>query len=124
MYAEGIVDDSSGLSLYFTTSARPDEVLCVYFYAYYAYQSVDESYRSGLLGSLHGLRGTVFLASNSSWATWLGEESGGLLPLLPLQHYVIVSIDACIDIATRHEPTVTWTPRASFVRKLALRPNS
>lgn len=121
MYAEGLVDDSKGLSIFLSHPDRPDRILCIYFYAFYAYQSTNETYRHGLVESLEGISGTVFLSGNSGWVRYLVEESGGLLHELPLRHYIVVTIDDCIDIATKHEPVLTWLPRADFVRRLELR---
>jgi len=86
-----------------------DPVLRLLFEHVVAYRCADEGVRLRTISRLQGqLPCPLMLVENSTFVTWLRDESAGVLADQPLVHYAILSINDCIDVISGMPPRVDW----------------
>ena len=76
------------------------------FDPYVAFRNMNESYRARTFAEKGGFKTSFFIVENSSWVTWLHEESLGYYADDELIHYAIITGADCFDVISEFPPEV------------------
>ena len=106
--------DVPSLLLTLRGEGTPEPLLQMSFSEVVGYRNVNESYRMktwNRMARLGTRPSSLFMVNNSTWLTWLIEESAGILEYREgLRHFAIYTPDDCIDVACYRDPEVRWIP--------------
>ncbi|WP_194435574.1 hypothetical protein [Vibrio fluminensis] len=97
------------LSEYFLPNDAQSSVprkLRIKFDAFIAYRNIDESYRLRLLEQNQNREVSLFIVESSYWLDWLQKESHGYYEDRKVVHYLIMSMNDCIDVLSEFEPDI------------------
>lgn len=108
LYCMSVSDGSSGLRIVLGGPEHGRKRMQILFENPIAYRNIEETYRNRTWLRIHGAAPNLAIIENSEWASWLDQESGGLISETrsPLLHYAIYTDQDCIDVATYLEPIV------------------
>jgi len=111
-YLVGIRDELGTLSIFMRQVTAGSLVKLVYSPAY-AFRSINETIRMGVVEELDKRYGTDFYRScslfkieNSSYLQWLSEQAGDLVLQLHLQHFVVMGRDYIVDVLAPYDPQI------------------
>src|SRR4051812_6391432 len=74
-----------------------------------AYRNIDEGYRLGQFGSFESEgESVIYTVENSTLLEEFHRQSFDTLRNVGLVHYLIVTVNDCVDVLSKAEPKVAW----------------
>ena len=115
-YIDAIEVIAGQLTIFLRPEIEPYTVSLEFNNNFHMYKATEEIASIDLLYDILGKYGDDFIYSsrffiihNSSYISWLKQQSGGLLQADTLQHYFILGITSIVDVIAYQEPKVTIT---------------
>lgn len=105
---EGLHDDYEFVRLILRESSENGDVLRLVFDTAPIYRNINESYRASLWSNSEVSNRSFFTVIDSSWLEFLKNESGGTFDPADWTHYAILTMEDCVDIASRSAPIAEW----------------
>ena len=109
-YIESITDNLNGFEIIMIEEQDSNTKLKIKFEASVdAFRDTDESFRSKLLLYLNTNYSDIskwcfFKVENSEYINWLSEQSLGIIDSLKCTHFVFITYNSVLDVATTYEP--------------------
>ena len=89
---------------------QDDNRLLIKFDSYFTYRKIHESFALqiiDLLSDQNMVPSTLVEAENSDYVQWFKTEGDGVVSDIQIKHYLVLTIDAIIEVLTDETPTVT-----------------
>lgn len=107
MFCEAVHDDYEHFRVVLRGPSPSDRVVRILFDSVIAYRNINESFRLRTLEQIRGMElPPLVTVENSHWLAWLRHESGGVLDGVALVHYMIITPEDIIEIASEFPPRV------------------
>jgi len=109
LYIDKILDDHTGLNIVARNQGSKNYYEFIFNRVLF-FQNIDETCSLARLEK-YPILSTVtplFLCLNSSYSSWLYEQSYQVISIANLQHYIITHGDGIIDIVTEVDPIVKY----------------
>jgi len=107
VYVQKLLDDSTGLQVFFRHDSDLEKMWCIRFGDTYGYRSFDESDLNAFWESIGGhLVCGCYQTSNSDFLDWAKRQSVSQELPTSLSHYLFVSVNDVVDVLSFGEPTI------------------
>ena len=113
-YVDILVDSKKEFKIILSEEKNPQKKIQIIFEnSVYAYRNTYESFRQNTIhilkkqyGESFYINWTFFKITNSSYLSWLAEQSYGITDEINLTHFSIIAANEIIDIVAGYEPTI------------------
>ncbi|KKQ12044.1 MAG: hypothetical protein US22_C0004G0002 [candidate division TM6 bacterium GW2011_GWF2_36_6] len=113
-YVDLVIDSKKEFKIILSEEKNPQKKIHIIFEnSVYAYRNTYESFRQNTIhilkkqyGESFYINWTFFKITNSSYLSWLAEESYGITNELNFTHFSIIAANEIIDIIAGYEPRI------------------
>ena len=106
LYCEGIHDDYEGFRILLKGESLTDNMIRISFDGPLIYRYNSECSKSLILFE-PGKR-ALYRTKESDWLDWFSVESCEVYGERDLVHYVLLTVESCIEVISEREPRVEW----------------